>query len=494
MSLDGDYEEFLAHAKRLAGLSGVAAIASWDQEVMMPAKGAQGRAEQMGVLAAISHEQAVSPRYGDLIQSLSTGVDDPVAQANVRLAKRHYDRAIKVPARLAFELARATSLAQGIWAKARSDNRFGDFAPVLKQVLALKREEADCIAQNGQSAYDALLNDFEPGMTVEILQPLLESMRPRLTALREKIAGGSSSNDGLEGDFASEGQMALARRFGDITGYDWEGGRLDLSTHPFSTGIGPGDVRITTRVRTDNPFDCLYSTLHEIGHALYEQGLPQDHAFTPVCTYASMGVHESQSRLWENQIGRSRAFCQWLVAEFNATFSDRSPVSAKQLYRAVNQVETGFIRTDADEVHYNLHVLLRFELERELISGELEVEDLENEWNSRFKRDFDLDVPDAAHGVLQDVHWSVGAFGYFPTYSLGTIYSAQLFDAMVKDIPKLPDLIAVGDTSPALAWLRRHVHSKGALVAPHKLVETAAGAPLSAQPLLDYLEQKYGEF
>jgi carboxypeptidase Taq len=286
--------------------------------------------------------------------------------------------------------------------------------------------------------------------------------------------------------------MKLARSFADVVGYNWDSGRLDLSVHPFSSGTG-NDSRITTRVDADDPLDCLYSTLHELGHALYEQGLPQDVALEPICSYVSMGVHESQSRLWENKIGRSKAFCTWLWPKINEAFGAGTVMSADELYRIINRVETGFIRTESDEVHYNLHVLLRFELERDLISGSLEVADLEIEWNRRFKRDFGISVPDAAHGVLQDVHWSAGMFGYFPTYSLGNIYAAQLNDTLRKAAPDLDEEIAAGKTETALHWLRENIHQKGSLVEPNMLIEQVVGQKISAEPLLNYLEDKYSE-
>ena len=362
----------------------------------------------------------------------------------------------------------------------------------LQKLLNLKRQEAACLARDGISGYDALLNDYEPGMTVAVLQPLLENMRPRLSALREKIASSKVSQPQLKGPFDTDVQMGLARKLADVVGYNWQAGRLDLSVHPFSSGTG-GDSRITTRVDEAEPLGCLYSTIHELGHALYEQGMPPAHALTPVGQHVSMGVHESQSRLWENQIARSRPFCRWLFKHFAAAFGDCGVSNAEDLYRAVNRVETGFIRTESDEVHYNLHVLLRFELERELISGDLEVADLENEWNRRFERDFGVKVPDSANGVLQDVHWSVGLFGYFPTYSLGNIYAGQLDEVIRRDIADLDEGIEQGDTSALLTWLRSNIHNHGSLFEPQELIERAVGVTVSSEPLLRYLETKYGE-
>ena len=286
--------------------------------------------------------------------------------------------------------------------------------------------------------------------------------------------------------------MKLARKLAEVLGFDWGSGRLDQSVHPFSSGTAQ-DTRITTRIDNADPLGCLYSTVHELGHALYEQGITEDLGLTPVNNHVSLGVHESQSRLWENQIARGQSFCHWLAPHFIQSFPDCGLNDAGDLYRAVNRVETGFIRTESDEVHYNLHVLLRFELERELIAGELDIVDLESEWNRRFETDFGLKVPDAANGVLQDVHWSVGLFGYFPTYSLGNSYAAQLNQAMRKDIGDLDQQLREGETGAVLSWLRKNVHAHGSLYDPGDLMQRASGAPVSVEPLLAYLETKYCE-
>ena len=486
------YSELLAHIKQTTALQQAAGVLSWDQEVMMPKKGADARAEQMGALESALHERRTDPRVGEWLAKLNGAALGPAELRNVELTRRAYDRATKVPARLAEELARLTARAQGIWAEARAANRFEDFAPTLATVIDLKREEAAAIAAEGQSHYDALLNDFEPGMTTEVLSPLLESLRPRLSALRQRIAESGMKKVQLNGTFPTDAQLKLARVMADNVGYDWEAGRLDLSVHPFSSGTG-GDSRITTRVDETEPFGCLYSTQHELGHALYEQGVPVDHAFTPVGQHVSMGVHESQSRLWENQIGRSRAYAEWFYPKFVQAFGASGLKDAGDLYRVLNSVETGFIRTESDEVHYNLHILLRFELERDLIGGALQVSDLEVAWNDRFQRDFGVAVPDAANGVLQDVHWSVGLFGYFPTYSLGNIYAAQLNEKLRSDVPNLDDQISAGDTSAVLNWLRKHVHEHGSLYEPAELMERASGEEISVEPLLNYLESKYAK-
>ena len=486
------YDALIAHVKTTRALGQVAGLLSWDQEVMMPANGAPARAEQAAAMEEVSHQRRSDPRLAEWLDELS-GTDLSAEQAaNVRLTRRSYDRTCKIPASLAAELARTTSMAQGIWAKARAANKFEDFAPSLEKIIELKRQEAACLSGADGNVYDALLDDFEPGMTTAVLQPLLEGLRPRLAALREKIDARGAEQPTLSGTFAEEAQMALARQLADNLGYDWDSGRLDKSVHPFSSGTAR-DTRITTRVDMADPLGCLYSTVHELGHALYEQGITGDMGLTPVNNHVSLGVHESQSRLWENQIARSRPYCEWFAPIFLKAFPDCGLSNADDLYRAVNRVETGFIRTESDEVHYNLHVLLRFELERELVSGELDVADLEAEWNRRFERDFGRKVPDAANGVLQDVHWSVGLFGYFPTYSLGNLYAAQLNIALRDQLDDVDGQLARGETEAILNWLRTNVHAHGSLYEPTELMKRASGQELSAEPLLDYLETKYGE-
>ena len=458
----------------------------------MPRNGAGQRAEQAAALEAVIHQRMTDPQFGDLLDKLEASKLSDLEARNVAIARSGYNRATKVPVDLAVALARMTPKAQGIWAAARAEQDFQAFAPVLTEIVALKRQEAETISENGQSPYDALLNDFEPGMDVATLNPLLESMRPRLSALREKISQVSANQPSLTGHYPKEVQLKLVQQIAGSLGYDFDSGRLDLSTHPFSSGTG-GDSRITTRVDEADPLGCLYSTIHEVGHSLYEQGLPNAHSLLPIGQHVSMGVHESQSRLWENQIGRSRAFCEWLYPHFVDHFGVKSASDPEQFYRMINRVETGYIRTEADEVHYNLHVLLRFELERDLIGGSLDVVDLEEAWNSRFERDFGISVPHAALGVLQDVHWSVGLFGYFPTYSLGTIYSGQINARMRQDIPSVDTRIRQGDTQDILEWLRLNVHQRGSILPAKELMEEVVEQPVSAEPLLDYLETKFGE-
>ena len=482
-------ELLLDHLKKSAALGQVAGLISWDQETMMPEKGAAQRAEQTGVLAALGHQLNIDPRIPEWIDAIDEDAISDFDKVNIAEAKRSYEQATKVPEELAQTIAKASAEGQMIWAKAREASDFTMFAPALEKLVELKREEAKSLSNNQGDPYDTLLDQFEPGAKTQTLLPLLESLRAPLVALREAIAD-KPKPKGFDGHFDAQKQLALTTKLAKQMGYDFNAGRIDISTHPFSSG-GAGDSRITTRIDEKDPLNCLYSTAHEVGHALYAQGAPDP--FLPAAQYCSMGVHESQSRFWENQIARSRPFAEWLYPEMKAQFPDMEITSPDEYYRAVNKVETGFIRTEADEVHYNLHVLLRFELERDLIAGNMQVKDLEGEWNKRFKQYFGLEVQDVKLGVLQDVHWSVGLFGYFPTYSLGNIYSACLDEAMRKDMPDRDVDIAKGETGQTLHWLREKIHHKGKLLSAEALIQSATGAAPSAKPLVAYLENKFGE-
>ena len=484
------YGELAEHLRRIAALEQVAGLLNWDQETQMPPKGAAQRAEQAGAVAASIHALASDTRIAGWVAA--AGSLNGAGAVNLAEAARLHARAVKVPARLAAELARVAVEAQTAWEAARAASDFKAFVPYLERMVRLKRSEADCLAAGGRSGYGALLDDFEPGTTIDDLERLFGRLRPGLAALRARIAAARRPAPVLAGRFPADRQMQLSRRLGDVFGYDWAAGRLDIATHPSSSGSG-GDVRITTRIDEADPRECIYATIHEVGHAVYEQGLDPTLALLPAGAHASMGVHESQSRLFENQIGRSRAFCRWLWPELRSAFGSCGIADAEGLYRAVNAVDSGFIRTEADEVHYNLHVMLRFDLERALIGGDLAVRDLEAAWNDRFAADFGREVPDARHGVLQDVHWSAGLFGYFPTYTLGNIYAAELNAALRRDVPDLDDRLAAGDLAPAVAWLRPRIHRRGRLLAPRTLIAEACGREPEAATLLGQLEAKYGE-
>ncbi|MHA6344084.1 carboxypeptidase M32 [Roseivivax sp. CAU 1761] len=486
------YDELMAHQRETEALAQVAGRLGWDQETVMPRGAAAQRAEEIGALEGVLHARRTDPRIGEWLAAIDAAgaPGDAVAAANLRRIRRAYARACKVPARLAAEIARTTSTAQGVWAAAREADDFAAFAPTLARVLELKREEGAVLAGTG-SVYDALLDDYEPGATAATLAAMFDRLRPGLVALRERVLD-APVPDPVTGVFEAASQLALSREVAERFGYDFTRGRIDLAVHPFSSGSG-NDVRITTRTSPVDPFNCLYSTIHEVGHATYEQAIDQAHLFTPLGQGVSMGVHESQSRIYENQLGRSRAFTGWLFGRMRDRFGDLGVADARAFYRAVNRVHAGYIRTEADEVQYNLHVLLRFDLERALVSGDLQVGDLEAAWNDRFAADFGFAVDRSSNGVLQDVHWSVGLFGYFPTYTLGNVYAGCLHEALRRDRPGLDAELAAGDLSGALGWLRDAVQRHGGLYEPGELIARATGAAPSEQPLLRYLEAKFAD-
>ncbi len=478
--------DLLAFQRQTEALSSVAERLGWDQETMMPRGAAEQRAEEMGAMEEVLHDRRTDARIGEWLDAA-----DPQTPADIRavaLIARDYARTSRIPARLASELARLTSLAQGIWAEARAKDAPEDFLPTLDQVLMLKREEAACLADGGD-LYDALLEDYEPGMTGARLASLFDAMRPRLVALRDDVLGADQPQV-LKGHFPQETQLRLARACATAFGYDWTRGRMDLAVHPFSSGRWQ-DSRITTRVVETDPFNCLYSTIHEVGHSSYELGIDPDYAFTPLGRGVSMGVHESQSRIYENQMGRGRAFTGWLFDRMSDAFDGLNITDADAFYATVNRVTPGYIRTESDEVQYNLHVMLRFDLERDLISGRLDTRDLVEAWNARFLKDFGVAVDRPANGVLQDVHWSVGLFGYFPTYALGNVYAGCLNQALRDAVPDVDSALAQGDATPATEWLRENVQRHGGLMPPAEVIETASGQPVGPEPLLDYLEAKF---
>jgi carboxypeptidase Taq len=484
------FTELMAHQRVTEALALVAERLGWDQETVMPRGATAQRAEELAAMETVLHARRTDPRLPGWLDA-ATAPDAAGARAIALIAHNH-KRSAAVPARLAEEIARTTSLAQGIWAEARARDDVAHFLPMLARVVALRREEGQAMAAagiGGGGTYDALIDGYEPGASAASLAGMFERMRPRLVALRAAILGAPEPK-ALGSRFAAEGQLALARRAATAFGYDWNRGRLDLAVHPFSSG-SVDDARITTRVVESDPFNCLYSTIHEVGHACYEQGIDAAHSFTPLGRGVSMGVHESQSRIYENQLGRSRPFTGWLFAQMQEVFGDIGIADADAFYATVNRVKQGHIRTEADEVQYNLHVMLRFDLERALIGGTLAVEDIEAAWNARFLTDFGFAVDKPSNGVLQDVHWSVGAIGYFATYSLGNLYAGCLNQALRKAVPDLDTALAAGDASPATDWLRANLQRHGGLYKPAEVVERACGFAPSEAPLLDYLEAKF---
>lgn len=482
------YDDLMEFTRDTQALGQVAGRLGWDQETMMPRGAAPQRAEEMAAMESVLHARRIDPRVGEWLETIDVKSLDDVGQANMRHIRRSFERTSKVPAALATRLAKLTSAAQGIWAEAREADDVSGFAPTLAEIIMLKREEGHALAAGGD-VYDAMLDDYEPGTSGADLEAMFGAMRPVLTELRAAIREAEGPAP-LKGTFDEGAQMKLTRLLAKTFGYDMARGRVDKAVHPFSSGSGL-DVRITTRTNPADPFNCFYSTIHEVGHAAYEQNINSDYLLTPLGNGVSMGVHESQSRIYENQIGRSRAFTGWLFGQMKDAFGDFGVKTEDDFYALVNRVGDGYIRTEADELQYNLHVLLRFDLERALMSGDLQVSELESAWNDRFEADFGYAVDKPSNGVLQDVHWSVGLFGYFPTYSLGNVYAGCLNEAMRKALPNLDAELAKGDTSSATAWLGANVQTHGGLYEPRAVIEQASGQAPSEAPLLGYLKEKF---
>ncbi|MEM9500044.1 MAG: carboxypeptidase M32, partial [Pseudomonadota bacterium] len=466
------FRDLMAFARETEALAQISGRLSWDQETVMPPGATRQRAEEQAAIAAVLHARRTDPRVGAWLE-LAQPPDEGGA-AQLRLLARDHDRAVRVPADLATALARQTSLSQRLWTEARAADDAAAFMPVLKEIVDLKRDEAAALADGGD-LYDALLDDYEPGATATTVAALFAEMRPGLVALREHALAAEPAPV-LDGHFPEPEQLRLAHEIAERFGYDFDNGRMDKAVHPFSSGSGL-DVRITTRTDTANPFYCLYSTIHEVGHATYEQSVDPSLLLTPAGRGVSMGVHESQSRIYENQLARSRAFTGWLYRRMREIFGAFGIAGEDDFHRAVNRVHRGYIRTESDEVQYNLHIMLRFDLERALIGGDLGVNDLVAAWNDRFEADFGYKVDRASHGVLQDVHWAVGLFGYFPTYALGNVYAGCLHSTLRRAVPDLDASLSDGDPSPATRWLDTHVQRHGSLLTPAVLMEQACGTP-----------------
>ncbi|WP_417273916.1 carboxypeptidase M32 [Celeribacter halophilus] len=484
------FDDLMMFTRETEALGAIMGRLNWDQETMMPRGAAEQRGEEFAALESVLHARKTDARIGGWLEQIDAEALDEVSRAQLRHIRRSYERNTKVPARLAAELAKVTSVAQGIWAEARARDDFAHFAPTFKEVVRLRREEAAALKEGTDyDLWDALHQDYEPGSTGAQLDAMFGALRPRLVALRDKIMGADQPK-GLSGTYDEDKQMALTEGLAAAFGYDFAYGRIDKAVHPFSSGSGL-DVRITTRTNPEDPLNSIYSTIHETGHACYEQNISRDYLLTPLGEGVSMGVHESQSRIYENQLGRSRAFTEYLYGEMRETFGEIGVNSAEDFYAAVNRLTPGYIRTESDEVQYNLHVLLRFDLERQIIGGSLDIGDLPEAWDSRFEADFGVKVDKVSNGCLQDVHWPVGLFGYFPTYSLGNVYAGCLHKALRAEVSDLDAQLAKGDTSAATGWLKDNLQQFGGLREPRDTIVHACGFEPSEAPLLDYLEEKF---
>ena len=496
---DEQYDELVRQLRQVAVLRSCASVLGWDEQTYMPAGGATHRAEQLSLLAGMVHDAATHAALGELIGELETGgglgPSDGDRAVNVREARREYDRATCLPKRLVEELSRVSTLGQQAWIESRAADEFSTFLPWLEQIVALKREEAQAIGfSEGGEAYDALLDHYEPGATAAWVDEVFAPLREETVSLLEAIIGSGREPEVeiLKRGYPIDAQRELGLEVADRIGFSFQEGRLDIAHHPFCSGFGPGDCRLTTRYNERHFPGAFFGTMHEAGHGIYEQGLSRDAYGTAMGDSCSLGIHESQSRMWENFVGRGRPFWESQFSHAQQRFPEAlQDVELGAFVAAINDVRPSLIRVEADEVTYNLHIMLRFELERALVSGALEAVDVPTAWNETFQRDFGLTPPGDADGCLQDIHWSSGAIGYFPTYALGNIYAAQFFSAADQAVGPLSEQFAAGEFAPLKEWLNREIHQRGRQYHADELVTVVTGESLSHKPLVAHLRERF---
>jgi len=488
------YQNLVEKLTEISRLNGVMNTITWDQEVMMPSGSAYARTGQIAALAGVIHERMTAPALGECLDELKICSDfNTVECCNIREASRQYDLMTKIPKRLVQTLAELSSRGHTIWVQARRENKFNDFSPVIQEFLLLKKEWASC-AFPDISPYDANLDLFERGTTAAEISAIFDQLKTTLAPLIHEITHQTYQPDTafLQGCFPIDKQAALARKISQDIGFQFDKGRMDVSVHPFCGGSDPTDVRITTRYSKDDFVESIYAAIHETGHALYEQGRKIESADLPVSESLTMGIHESQSLFWERMVAQSRAFCTHYFDSFCEFFSDKSQgITVDTFYQAINACKPDFIRVEADELTYPLHLILRFEIERDLFAGNISVNDLPELWNEKMLTYLGIRPPNDTLGVLQDSHWSSGAFGYFPSYTLGAIYACQFYFAMQRELPDVEQFIASGNFVPIKNWLNDKIHSQGKLYSPQELVVKITGEPLNPQHYLSYLEEKY---
>ncbi|MCC5829227.1 MAG: carboxypeptidase M32 [Phycisphaeraceae bacterium] len=492
------YEQLIEHAREIATIQSIGSILGWDQETMMPDGGVAMRGHQLSYLAKTAHEKSIRPCIGQWLDACGTDSQltaDPqsVSATNLRELRHNYDRATRLPTQLVEELAKVTSTARHAWAEARKNKSFEQFKPHLEKIVTLLREKARCLTMpEHDEPWDALADGFERGLLARDVVAVFDPLRESLVDLLGRVRQAPQPEDRFNTvDVPGDQQLAFVRFVAERLGFDFSRGRLDLSTHPFCGGIPGVDVRMTTRHAANMMGDCLGSTMHETGHGLYNQGLPEQTLLEPAGSHAGLSIHESQSRLWENMIGRSRAFWTWAEPELKRIVPGRfDELTAQDFYVASNRVEPSLIRVEADELTYNLHIMIRFDLERAMLKGDLSVADLPGAWNERYRSDLGLKVPDDAVGCMQDIHWSMGSMGYFPTYTYGNLLAAQFFEKACRDIPDLSEQVATGLFTPLLSWLRANIHVHGARYRAAELCQRVTDQPLSAEPLLRHLESR----
>src|SRR6056297_2323993 len=456
------YAELESRVERLTNINAGAGVLRWDQEVMMPEGGTPARAKQLSTLSSISHEELTDPEVGELLDELEAADLEEERAAVVREIRRKYDRATSVPTELVEEISETTANAHPIWTEAREEDDFETFAPTLEKLVELKREYAEHIDPDADP-YEVLFAEYEPYLDIETADRVLTRLKEELVPLIDEVADSEAdlATDAFSGEYPEDKQEAFVRDVLDELDYDFDRGRLDTAPHPFSSGT-QFDARITTRFNEEDPIGALLSTVHEFGHATYTQGLPDEHYGTPLGESRDLSVHESQSRFWENHVGRSRAFWELMLPAMQEQFPQLEDVTVEEAYEAANQVyDDNLIRVEADELTYHMHIVVRFEIERDLVRGNVDVEDVPELWNDKYEEYLGVRPDSDAEGCLQDIHWSHGDFGYFPTYSLGSVLAAQLFDSAEDDIENLDEKVAEGDFEPLHEWLTENVHRHG---------------------------------
>ena len=477
----------------LRGLQSIAGFMVWDQQVMMPAAGVGHRAQHVALVQRLSHEKLTDPEVGRLLDEIDAGSLDPDSDdfGLVRLARRMYDKAVQVPVELRSEMAIASAEAKPVWVKAKETNDFGLFLDPLERNVELRRRYVECFGPQDE-LYDILLDDFEPEMTTAEVTRIFDEIKVELVPLIAELRDREVDDAFLFGHFPLDRQVALDHEVVDLFGHRPDSWRIDPTEHPFASGAGIDDIRITTHYYEDS-LKSLFSTMHEYGHGLYEHQIPRALAPLPTGCGASLGLHESQSRMWENLVGRSMPFWRFFYPRLQEVFPEQfRNVELERFYTAVNRVQPSLIRIRADEVTYGMHVILRFELEQDIINGRVALRDLPEVWNRKMHDYLGVDVPDDARGVLQDMHWSTGLIGYFSTYLLGTVMSVQIWEKMADDVGDLDELMERGEFTPLREWLGENVHAHGRKYPPQELLQKVVGSGIDAKPYLAYLKRKFG--
>jgi carboxypeptidase Taq len=474
-------------------LNRASALLGWDQQTMMPPKGTEGRSYQLSTIDRFSHELFVSDEIGELLDELEqAGLDpDSIDGALIRVTRRDYDKARKVPGELRAEITKAEVIGIPAWAEARQNSDYEAFLPYLEKNVELKRRYVDCFKDTGKSDYDILLDDYQEGARSEEITEIFERIKEVVIPLISEVASAQPvENTFAHGHYPVEKQELVGREILERLGYSSEAWRLDPTVHPFATSISVDDIRLTTRY-SETDAESVFHTAHEFGHGIYEHGIDPALERTPLVELNSMVLHESQSRLWENLVCRSRPFWRYFFPKLQDVFPEQlNGVTDEMYWRYVNRVEPDFIRVEADEVTYGMHIILRYELEQDIIAGTLDLRELPEVWNAKMKEYLGLDVPDDARGVLQDVHWSGGSFGYFPTYLLGTIASVQIWEKVRSELPDLDSQMEAGEFGPLRDWLREHMYRWGRRLTPDEMLEQIVGGPLDVEPYLAYLKSK----